>query len=334
MGEIIILNNDCRIALKALDSESVNCCVTSPPYFGLRDYGVDGQIGLETSIDEYVAHLVNVFREIRRILRNDGTLWLNIGDSYAGYGKGAWDIPDDEKKRRGVKETYSPRKNPVVGRQADFKVERGKGLDRRFGLKNKELMGIPWRVAFALQSDGWYLRQDIIWHKPNAMPESVTDRCTKSHEYLFLFSKSPKYYFDSDAIKESAVGNPSGNKARKLRPNTDVLNIGNQAGSIPWDGAEKRNRRSVWSVTTKPFKGAHFAVFPEELITPCIMAGCPRNGVVIDPFMGSGTTAVVAKATERSCIGVELNPEYVSIINQRLAPRETIYEKVIKQWVR
>ncbi len=267
MNFFSVLDGDCVQSMKELPDGIINTCVTSPPYFGLRDYGCAGQIGLEETPDYYVAKLVEVFREVKRVLRDDGTVFLNLGDSYG---------------------------------------------------KEKQLLGIPWRVAFALQADGWYLRQDIIWHKPNPMPESVTDRCTKAHEYIFLLSKSPKYYFDSDAIKEDAVGGSSGNTKRKSRPNQETLNKGDQCGSIPWEGKETRNRRSVWTVTTKPYKGAHFAAFPPDLITPCILAGCPVGGTVLDPFGGSGTTAGVAIKNGRDAIICELNPAYVGLIADRV----------------
>ena len=261
---------DCRNVLPTLPAGSVHCCVTSPPYFGLRDYGHENQIGLERTPEAFVQELVEVFREVRRVLRDDGTLWLNLGDSYNAYNA-----------NRGASTSIS-----------DGTAGRGHPTHRRGlttpTLKNKDLIGIPWRVAFALQSDGWYLRQDIIWHKPNPMPESVTDRCTKAHEYLFLLSKGARYHFDSEAIKEPAT-----------------------------KGAT-RNRRSVWSVTTKPFKGAHFATFPPDLIEPCILAGCPAGGTVLDPFMGSGTTAAVSLQHGRQFVGVELNPEYLELARRRV----------------
>jgi len=241
--------------------------VTSPPYWGLRDYGEDNQLGQEETPEKFVENLVNVFREVRRVLRDDGTVWLNLGDSYCGTGhKG--DTKDmfisGGKARNG--QSFA----------LNNKVE---------GLKSKDLIGIPWRVAFALQADGWYLRQDIIWHKPNPMPESVKDRCTKAHEYIFLLSKSSKYYYDSEAIKY---------------------------------GPENSNKRSVWTVTTKPYQEAHFATYPPELIKPCILAGCPEGGTVLDPFGGSGTTAQVANNLNRNAILCELNPEYVDIAKGRL----------------
>jgi DNA modification methylase len=254
-----IIEGDALTELRLLPDESVHCVVTSPPYFGLRDYGVAGQIGLEPTPAEFVAVMVEVFREVRRVLRKDGTLWLNLGDSYARQGGtqggGNRELLHLEGKQR--------RMGALVS-----------------GLKEKDLIGIPWRVAFALQADGWYLRQDIIWSKPNPMPESVTDRCTKAHEYLFLLSKSARYHYDAEAIKEPAVADhPSGNgykrDARKTYQNGDGSPRGNDE---QWKGVDgTRNRRSVWTVTTKPFKEAHFATFPPDLIEPCIKAGCPRD---------------------------------------------------------
>ena len=298
-GELLV--GDCIASLKTLPDQSVHTCVTSPPYFGLRDYGMDGQIGLEDTPDAFVARLVEVFREVHRVLRDDGTLWVNLGDSYSGSGKGVWNAPDDRKLN--VKETYRPSVNPT-------KV--------RTGLKPKDLIGIPWRVAFALQADGWYLRQEIIWHKPNPMPESIKDRCVKSHEQIFLLSKSQHYFFDHLAIQEDAVGKPSGNTVRKSRPTQQALQRGDQCGSIPWEGNGKRNKRSVWTVTTKPFKGAHFATFPPDLIEPCVLAGAPVGGVVLDPFFGAGTTGLVSQNHGRHWIGCELNPEYADIARNRL----------------
>lgn len=255
-----IIIGDCREVLKTLPEKSVHCCVTSPPYYGLRDYGVEGQIGLEQSPEEYVNELVGVFREVKRVLRDDGTLWLNLGDSYAGSGKG---IGSDHGKAVFTDENI---------RKTNWK---------NTGLKPKDLIGIPWRVAFALQADGWYLRQDIIWQKFNPMPESVRDRCTKAHEYIFLLSKSGKYYFDNEAIKEQAVStHPSGNgfkrSARVSYQNPDGTPRGNDN---LWEVREKRNKRSVWQVNTKPYKGAHFATFPPKLIEPCILAGTSEKGV-------------------------------------------------------
>lgn len=323
MSAPIIHVGDCLTSLRAMPDQSVQTCVTSPPYFGLRDYGVDGQIGLEATPDAFVARLVEVFREVRRVLRDDGTLWLNLGDSYNSIGGVHAGINDNQ---NGV--GASKRMWREGAARADGSV-RSDGMSRRNrdgthapGLKPKDLIGIPWRVAFALQADDWYLRQDIIWHKPNPMPESVTDRCTKAHEYLFLLSKSPRYYFDADAIKEPLA---DASVARLSQPN-----LKSQAGSTRVPGktngtmkavgnGKTRNRRSVWTVTTKPFKGAHFATFPPDLIEPCIIAGCPVGGVVLDPFGGSGTTAGVALKNGRKAVLCELNPEYAAMMPARIA---------------
>lgn len=289
---------DCRDILKTMPDASVHCVVTSPPYFGLRDYGVDGQIGLEASPDAFVAEMVAVFREVRRVLRDDGTLWLNLGDSYANDGK--WGGSS------GGKHVPALHGNSGIGR--------GKVTT---GLKPKDLVGIPWRVAFALQADGWYLRQDIIWHKPNPMPESVTDRCTKAHEYVFLMSKSARYFYDAAAIAEEGVI-PAGTKAAKgsaERFNTPGVNSRPPEYKI-YDGM--RNARSVWTIATQPFKGAHFATFPPELAERCIKAGCPSGGTVLDPFGGAGTTGLVADRLGRNAILIELNPEYAALAERRI----------------
>ena len=288
-----IIQGDCIEVLKSLPEGIANTCITSPPYFGLRDYGVDGQIGLEETPNSYVQKLVEVFREVKRVLRYDGTLWLNLGDSYAG------NCSRTSTGRAG----YGEEREGIFTRGGD-------------GLKPKDLIGIPWRVAFALQADGWYLRQDIIWHKPNPMPESVTDRCTKSHEYIFLLSKSQKYYYDNEAIKEQA--NPD--TTVRDRDNTRLNNTPGRTrmGGLKINDYETRNKRSVWTVATKPFSEAHFATFPEELISPCVLAGCPECGLVLDPFMGAGTTAYVSKKLNRQYIGAELNQEYIDIANKRI----------------
>jgi DNA modification methylase len=281
-------------------------CVTSPPYFGLRDYGVEGQLGLEQTPQEYVDNLVEVFRLVRDLMADDGTLWLNLGDSYAGSGKGAWD-----NKNGGQKEVYIP----------DSDSPQTKLPKKWPGIKPKDLIGIPWRVAFALQADGWYLRQDIIWHKPNPMPESIRDRCTKAHEYIFLLSKSPKYYFDWKAMQEPSVTKD----ARKPYAPGQVDNRGDghdrNGGSkrTTENAGEFRNRRSVWTVTTKPYKGAHFATFPMDLIEPCVLAGSRPGDIVLDPFMGSGTTAQVALKHGRQYLGCELNSEYEKLQQERIA---------------
>jgi len=375
---IKILQGSCLETLSSLEEKSVNTCVTSPPYWGLRDYGTgewvggdpdcnhvksenkhggqrsdrdqegykklynykclqcgavrkDDQLGLEETPEKFVENLVNVFREVRRVLRDDGTVWLNLGDSYSSGGR---------------KTTT----NQSLRGDNEYGVTRPKPSD---GIKEKDLVGIPWRVAFALQADGWYLRQDIIWHKPNPMPESVQDRCTKAHEYIFLLSKSPKYYYDNEAIKEeiqdesakrllrgvsdnhkNSFGAPGQtphtmNKPRKNVRKQFTSDMGgsgksfkNHSGYKKEDGTlmigEKRNKRSVWTVTTKPYSEAHFATYPPELIKPCILAGCPEGGTVLDPFGGSGTTAQVSNNLNRNAILCELNPEYVEIAKGRL----------------
>ena len=284
--------------MKLLPDASAQTCVTSPPYFGLRDYGVDGQIGLEPTPDEFVASLVTVFREVRRVLRDDGTLWLNLGDSYARTGGTDRKVPETAR----------------VGSTRNTMTQMGDRTSKApSGLKDKDLIGVPWRVAFALQADGWYLRQDIIWHKPNPMPESVRDRCTKAHEYIFLLSKSPRYYFDSEAIKEPASAPP-----KKCGPKNDASrNDSGRTGIVRGDG-ETRNRRSVWTVSTKPFGGAHFATFPPALIEPCILAGSRLGDTVLDPFGGAGTTGLVAQQHGRNAVLTEINPEYAEIARRRI----------------
>ena len=263
----MILGGDARQILTRLPDRCVRAIVTSPPYWGLRDYGIGGQIGLESSVDKFIAQLVAVFREARRVLANDGTLWLNIGDGYTSGNRG-WRAPD--------------KKNPA--RAMNVRP------DTPVGLKPKDLIGVPWRLAFALQADGWFLRSDIIWNKPNAMPESVKDRPTRSHEFLFLFSKSEKYLYNCEAVME----------------NRD-------------DGSGKRNRRTVWSINTEPFRDAHFATFPSALIEPCILAGSNVGDYVLDPFFGSGTVGVVCNRLRRNFIGIELNPDYLSLSARRIA---------------
>lgn len=306
---ITIHRGDCREILRTLPDESLNCCVTSPPYWGLRDYGIENQLGLEATPEEYVAHLVEVFREVRRVLRDDGTLWLNLGDSYAAGGNNAGSRPEDL--------TDKQRSN------------RGCRYERRIapsGLKPKDLVGIPWRVAFALQADGWYLRSDIIWHKPNPMPEAVTDRPTKAHEYIFLLSKSEKYYYDAEAIKEPAESRSlskwqdrkaDGEPTRRGDPSTS----GHITRTATLASSDGRNKRSVWTVPTEPYPEAHFATFPEDLIKPCIKAGSPSGGTVLDPFGGSGTTAQVARALGCHAVLIELNEAYCSLAENRLSQR-------------
>ena len=345
----------------AEEGVKVQTCVTSPPYYGLRDYGTgtwiggdpecshkrdskhsdktitghsnldlvvgdaiyrtsclkcgavreDLQLGLEETPEEYVANMVDVFRHVRNIMSDDGTLWLNIGDSYYNYRGGSQafvkqsvantdqDLPD-----------HSPTRNNVLD-----------------GLKSKDLIGIPWMLAFALRADGWYLRQDIIWHKPNPMPESVQDRCTKAHEYIFLLSKSPKYYYDIDSIKEEMIGKPHAPKNKANKNDGHLRNdVGTGRMEKVWGESGMANKRSVWTVTTKPYAGAHFAVFPSDLIEPCILAGAPTGGIVLDPFMGSGTTAQVAQNLGRQYMGCELNLSYKELQDQRLAQESFVFE--------
>ena len=276
-----ILYGDCRKTLCAFLPQTARVCVTSPPYYGLRDYGgEESQIGLEQTPEEFIDELVKVFREVRNVLTDDGTCWVNLGDSYYNYRPG---------RGQGLaKQTVSNTKQDLP----DVCPRRGNKLE---GFKEKDLIGIPWMFAFAMRADGWYLRQDIIWNKPNPMPESVRDRCTKSHEYIFLFSKSQNYYFDVDAIKE-----------------------------------ETRRKRSVWNVTKKPYKGAHFAVFPPDLIEPCILAGSEKGDTILDPFMGSGTTAMVSKKLDRYYIGCELHENYGNLIEERVSSYESKLEKFFK----
>ena len=321
-----IINGDSLEVLKSLPDNSIDCCVTSPPYYALRDYGCDGQIGLEETPEKYIESLCDVFSEVRRVLAPQGTLWLNIGDSYNGNKVGNTEVV----------------KNKKVSESNDFHKKLWNGA------KPKDLIGIPWMLAFALRSQGWYLRQDIIWHKPNPMPESVTDRCTKSHEYIFLMSKSQKYYFDYEAIQEpcadqSRTNYACGNRTNGINKDRNDNDFGERSKNwkprtknCQYDGQKPnsfhlsrengepdkeyyvRNKRDVWSVNVKPCSEAHFATYPFELIKPCILAGCPENGIVLDPFMGSGTTAIVARSLNRNYLGVELNPEYIKIAHKRL----------------
>lgn len=312
-----IIYGDCRETLRnlALIGTQVQTCVTSPPYFGLRDYGHEGQLGLEETPEQYIQNMVEVFRCVRDVLADDGTLWVNIGDSYHNYRPGNY---SDNRAHAFGGERKHDRHLP----DEPSKSKRGRKLE---GIKEKDLIGIPWMLAFALRADGWYLRQDIIWHKPNPMPESVRDRCTKAHEYIFLFSKSDRYFFDSEAIKEQAASTkPAGNKTHKY---ANAYAAGNseehrtKAGLVALAGVnwETRNRRSVWTVATRPYKGAHFATFPPDLIEPCILAGSRCGDIVLDPFMGSGTTAAVAIELGRQFIGCELNPAYAPLAEDRIA---------------
>ena len=319
--------------MKIFPDESIQTCVTSPPYWGLRDYLVDGQLGLEKTPEEYVKNMVEVFREVKRVLKKDGTLWLNLGSSYNGSGGAGGDY-----SKGGLKEG-----------QPKYK---GRNVDT---FKPKDMVPIPWMVAMALQADGWWLRQDIIWSKPNPMPESVTDRCCKAHEYIFLLSKSAKYYYDNEAIKEpfadKRMGDPGGggqyavdafsllgiqrglskgewNADGKItgRNKRSVWTIEDHNTLLAWlmeehpkiaDNYLNENKKDVWTVTTKPFKKAHFATFPPKLIEPCILAGCPKGGIVLDPFSGAGTTAFVSAENNRNYIGIELNQDYIDIAEQR-----------------
>ena len=327
-----ILVGDCRARLAQLEAGSVQTCVTSPPYFGLRDYGHDGQIGLEQTPDAYVAELLAVFREVRRVLLDDGTLWLNLGDSYCNINGFARAKPEWQREGR----------NDAPANTRTLDALHGAGL------KTKDLIGIPWRVAFALRADGWYLRSDIIWHKPNPMPESVTDRPTKSHEYLFLLTKSERYYYDHEAIKEDAVTDDprtvdgfvpkSVNGKHKGDPQSAEFRKQDALGKRTYTGfnesislvepSGKRNKRSVWTVPTSPYKGAHFATFPPALIEPCILAGCPKDGTVLDPFGGAGTTGLVADRLGRNAVLCELNPEYAQMAHDRIRDENPMFATV------
>lgn len=300
-----IINADVMDGLAQLDDESVHCCVTSPPYWGLRDYGAAGQIGLEPTLQEHIAKLVEVFREVRRVLRKDGTLWLNYGDAYAGHNAPGW-RPGNENKNHG-----SSNKN---------------GVGVCAGFKPKDLLMMPERLAIAMQDDGWYIRSRIIWHKPNPMPESVTDRPTKSHEHIWLMSRSPKYFYDADAIREDAAPESEARYAAGYK----------QFGVAQFNGSPTdkrgpkeikgeqlahlvgRNARDVWTIATSPFAEAHFATFPPELAERCIKAGCPENGTVLDPFGGSGTTGLVADRLQRNAVMIELNPTYAAMARKRV----------------
>ena len=296
---------DCRETMRRWAQEGIKAqtCVTSPPYYGLRDYGHEGQIGIEETPEEYIKAMVEVFRCVWDVLENDGTLWLNIGDSYCNSNGFARASPEYQREGRN--------NMPANDRKLD-KLH-------ATGLKTKDLIGIPWMLAFALRADGWYLRQDIIWHKPNPMPESVQDRCTKAHEYIFLLSKSPKYYYDHDSIKEPLKGEPETRNKNAEGYQADYAHGDRFSKGERVFGADgMANKRSVWSVPVKPYHGAHFAVFPQELIEPCIMAGAPVGGIVLDPFMGSGTTAQVAQDLGRKYLGCELNPEYKPLQEKRL----------------
>lgn len=336
-----IYNENCLTGLKKLTDNSIDCCVTSPPYFGLRDYGNDEQMGLEETPELFVAKMVAVFNDVNRVLKKNGTLWLNLGDSYANNGSGG------NGATGGLDKTTLQSAMPPIGTTPVKKSVPA-------GMKPKDLIGIPWMVAFALRSSGWYLRQDIIWHKPNPMPESVTDRCTKAHEYIFLLSKSSKYYYDHNAIKQRMANSSFGRLTQNIdeqvgservpgKTNGRMKAVGQYVGGkkhknmgekgqpvhgfhatrnangYEWQNEDgKANKRSVWTVTTRPYSESHFATFPERLITDMIKAGCPENGIVLDPFMGAGTTALVARKLNRNFIGIELNPAYIKIAEKRL----------------
>ena len=297
----LILFGDCKETLKQFPRKSAQMCVTSPPYYGLRDYGGEtDQIGQEDTPEQFIDNLVSVFREVRDVLKDDGVLWLNIGDSYYNYRPGTGGLP----------------KQSVSKTNQDLPTQCNRRANKLDGLKEKDLIGKPWMLAFALRADGWYLRQDIIWHKPNPMPESVKDRCTKSHEYIFLLSKNKKYYYDNEAIKEPVKqdwGTRDRTKGKYHNPGT---------GLAPHSGLSKsydrKNKRSVWSVTNKPYKGAHFACFPPDLIEPCILAGSKKGDIILDPFMGSGTTASMALQHDRHYYGCELHEDYGSLIQKRI----------------
>jgi DNA modification methylase len=357
LNGITILQGDALEVLKTLPDESVHCVVTSPPYWGLRDYGCVGQIGLESTPAEYIAQMVAVFAEVKRVLRGDGTLWLNMGDCYNQGNKGQSGEMNPTYKQSTNRGSLMTRRGPMLGSNRNRNHE---------GMKPKDLVGMPWMLAFALRADGWWLRRDIIWHKPNPMPESVTDRCTTAHEYLFHLSKKERYFYNQDAVLEPVSANTHARLAQNIekqigseRANGGQKTNGNMkaVGRRPkaWDndmGSNRtliggygrklaepgsgirsnesfsnavccqvtdRNKRSVWTVNTQSFSEAHFATFPEELIRPCILAGCPAGGTVLDPFFGSGTTGLVARANGCKCIGIELNPEYIRIAERRLA---------------
>lgn len=306
---IRILQGDCRDILATLPEQSIQCCVTSPPYFGLRDYGVDGQIGLEKTPDEYVAEMVAVFRDVRRVLRDDGVLWLNLGDSYASTTKGTGGASKKQISNSGA--FFAPRKFNAGS------------------AKEKDLIGIPWMVAFALRADGWYLRSEVIWAKPNPMPESVTDRPTKAHEQVFLLSKSARYFYDAEAIREDAApwnssvgfnveGQSKRNKEGRIGRRDDVEQTG-------------RNARTIWTIATQPFSGAHFATMPPDLAERCILAGSVKGHTVLDPFGGAGTTALVADRLQRDAIICELNPEFAAMAKDRIEGDGGMLVRVVTQ---
>ena len=309
MNTAQILVGDNRATLRTMSEQSVQTVVTSPPYWGLRDYGNDEQLGLESTPDEFIENLCQVFDEVWRVLKDDGTLWVNLGDSYAAF-RDSKSSPDSLRTGDGTKVGTAANRNPAMLKQA--------------GLKHKDLVGIPWRFAFAMQARGWYLRQDIIWAKPNPMPESVTDRCTKSHEYIFLLTKSARYFYDNEAIKEPAVTNGERPTLESRYAKGEPKRHGLQgaafygAGGFGVDENGSRNKRDVWTVATKPYSGAHFAVYPPELIKPCILAGSREGDTVLDPFSGSGTTGEVALQNGRNYIGLELSADYAALSESRI----------------
>jgi DNA modification methylase len=308
---LTVYHGDARAVMAEMEPESVHCVVTSPPYWGLRDYGEPGQLGLEPTPEAYVESMVAVFREVRRVLRSDGTVWLNLGDSYA--------VKPNNNSYHGKGANTSGLSNPE--RQQAVTVG-SKYNEIPFGLKPKDLVGIPWRVALAIQADGWYLRSDIIWSKPNPMPESVTDRPTKSHEYLFLLSKSPRYYFDADAVREADAGTDHDHRnvldgQPSLEPSGGIAGAHGGLRTVAGRNGSGRNIRSVWTVATQPYPGAHFATFPPKLIEPCIKAGCPELGTVLDPFAGSGTTGMVAQSLSRRAVLIDLSMDYLGQLMDR-----------------
>jgi len=322
-----IIEGDCRERLQEIEADTVHCCVSSPPYFGLRDYGIDGQIGLEQTPEEFISGLVGVFSEVRRVLREDGTLWLNLGDSYWTAKGASCGVDPKQKARRGF---ARPQDRPAP-----------------MGIKGKDLIGIPWMAAFALRADGWFLRSHIVWHKPNPMPESVADRPTSAHESLFLLAKSSRYYYDADAIREAesvpdwddgsrvfggankhganvkhgarTTGRVAEKRKRGVPPRHSQYESSDQSGLDKVPRGAGRNKRNVWTVATRPFAEAHFATFPPGLIEPCILAGCPKGGTVLDPFGGAGTTGLVADRLGRDALLIELNPEYAAMARRRIS---------------
>jgi DNA modification methylase len=317
MFESKILQGDCLEVLKTLPDNSIHCTITSPPYWGLRNYVVNGQLGLEKTPQEYVTKMVEVFREVKRVLCDDGTLWLNLGDSYHG----SWGNSGKRPELDGTESTQREKNCDYISRGGwDNRRERPPSSYKIEGLKPKDLVGIPWMTAFALRADGWYLRSDIIWNKKNCMPESCTDRPTKSHEYIFLLSKSANYYYDSEAIKEPNQDSYNGKRGttETRKKMQSAMRDFSDKESMHKYSTEGRNKRDVWTIATMPYKGAHFATFPLELIKPCVLAGCPEGGTILDPFGGSGTTGVVAKALKRNSILIELNPKYCKMAEKRI----------------